>query len=243
MFSYISCGHGCFFSDLRDKAEYHSPNVPLGPMQVSMARAKYLIIGGWCDLWVKPEKRVQSVRVRGVISTFSWGPKFFYIFQCHRTNWKKQHFICSNLTLFIVPFFFLSFFLFSFSFFFFSFFFFFFFLISVYLRGATAPSPHKCRLWSEYQGRSQRRVDSICEGYQIRECTASEYQGRSWRRGCDVCMCGCTWPEVQDPKWEKLYTEGEAKERIIMGSRAPGYHGRSSSRRHEGTEFQERSQR
>ena len=33
------------------------------------------------------------------------------------------------------------------------------------------------------------RVDSICEGYQIRECTASEYQGQSRRRGCDVCMC------------------------------------------------------
>ena len=52
-----------FFSDLRGKAEYHSPNVPLGPMQVSMARAECLIIGGWCDLWLKPEKRVQGVRV------------------------------------------------------------------------------------------------------------------------------------------------------------------------------------
>ena len=51
------------FSDLRAKAEYHSPNVPLGPMQVSMARAECLIIGGRCDLWVKPEKRVQGVRV------------------------------------------------------------------------------------------------------------------------------------------------------------------------------------
>ena len=51
-------------------------------------------------------------------------------------NWKKQHFICSNLTLFIVPdlrscF---SFFLFSFSFFCF------FFIFSFFL-GATAPQP------------------------------------------------------------------------------------------------------
>ena len=71
------------------------------------------------------------VGARGVISTFSWGPNFFYIFQCHRTieKLKKQHFICSNLTLFIVPFFlsFFLFFLFSpFLFFLFSFFFSFF---------------------------------------------------------------------------------------------------------------------
>ena len=55
--------------------------------------------------------------LRGVISTFSWGANFFYIFQCHRTTEKfeKQHFIwCSNFTLFIVPFFFS---LFSFLFF------------------------------------------------------------------------------------------------------------------------------
>ena len=64
-----------------------------------------------------------------VISTFSWaGQIFFIIFQYHRTieNWKKKHFICSNLTLFIglVPFFlpfFFSFFLFCLFFFLFSF--------------------------------------------------------------------------------------------------------------------------
>ena len=59
---------------------------------------------------------------------FLGGPKFFFIFQCHRTIEnleKKQHFICSNLTLFIVPFFFSFFFLF-FSFFLFFFLFFFF---------------------------------------------------------------------------------------------------------------------
>ena len=55
---------------------------------------------------------------QGVTSTFSWGAKIC-IFQCHRITEKfeKQHFICSNFTLFIVPF--LSFFLFFFFFFFF----------------------------------------------------------------------------------------------------------------------------
>ena len=70
---------------------------------------------------------------------FFLGGQIFFIFQCHRTIEKleKQHFICSNLTLFIVPFFFfLSFSLFSFTFFFFlSFFLFFFFL------GGDAPPP------------------------------------------------------------------------------------------------------
>ena len=42
---------------------------------------------------------------RGVISTFSWGPKTFLFLNVPRLleNWKKLHFICSNLTLFIVP--------------------------------------------------------------------------------------------------------------------------------------------
>ena len=70
------------------------------------------------------------VCIRGVISTFSWGTiflKFVYATGLLK-NWKKQHFICSNSTLFIVPFFLFSlfslFFLFSFSSFFFLFFFF-----------------------------------------------------------------------------------------------------------------------
>ena len=73
--------------------------------------------------------------IRGVISTFSWGAKIFFIFQCHRTIEKleKQHFICSNLTLFIVPFFLFFSFISLFSFFL-SFFFFFSFSL-----GATAP--------------------------------------------------------------------------------------------------------
>ena len=58
--------------------------------------------------------------VRGVISNFSRGPNFFLFFNATGLlkNWKKQHFICSNLTLFIV----LSFFLFSPLFLFLSFF-------------------------------------------------------------------------------------------------------------------------
>ena len=60
---------------------------------------------------------------------FLWG-QFFYIFQCHRTIEKleKKHSICSNLTLFIVPFYLFSVF-FSFVFFCLFFFFFFFFLL------------------------------------------------------------------------------------------------------------------
>ena len=80
-----------------------------------------------CDIGttLPPRYRIYLVYYRGVISTFSWGTNFFFVF-FNATgllkNWKIQHFICSNLTLFIVPFF-LSFFSF-FSFFFFSSFFF-----------------------------------------------------------------------------------------------------------------------
>ena len=66
-----------------------------------------------------------------------WGPQIFYIFSMSPDYWKigkKQHFICSNLTLFIIPFF-LSFFS--------SFFLFFLFFLSFFLFpwGATAPQP------------------------------------------------------------------------------------------------------
>ena len=67
------------------------------------------------------------------------GPNFFLFFNATGLlkNWRKQHFICSNLTLFIVPFFlFFSFFLFSFSFFLF---FFFFFFLFPWGGGATPP--------------------------------------------------------------------------------------------------------
>ena len=78
---------------------------------------------------------------------FLGGPTFFYIFQCHRTIEKleKQHFICSNLTLFIVPFF-LFFLFFSLFFLFFLFFFLFFFFLFPW--GATAPQPPIWRLCS-----------------------------------------------------------------------------------------------
>ena len=78
-----------------------------------------------------------AIRHRGVISTFSWGPQiFFFFFNATGLlkNWKKHHFICSNLTLFIVPFFF-----FSLSFFL-SFF--------LFLWGRRPPSPLKWRPWS-----------------------------------------------------------------------------------------------
>ena len=81
--------------------------------------------------------RLPSLQIRGVISTFSWGPKFFSFFNATGLlkNWIKQHFICSNLTLFIVPFF-------LFFFFYLIFFSFFFFLFPW---GATAPQPPQMR--------------------------------------------------------------------------------------------------
>ena len=72
-------------------------------------------------------KRQQYVIWAGAsFQIFLGGPNFFKFFNATGLlkNWKKQHFICSNLTSFIVPFFlFLFFSLFS-SFFFFLFFFF-----------------------------------------------------------------------------------------------------------------------
>ena len=69
---------------------------------------------------------------------FFLGVKFFYLF-FNATgllkNWKKQHFLCSNLTLFIVPFFFLSFVL------LFSLFSSFFRLFFFFLGEGTAPQP------------------------------------------------------------------------------------------------------
>ena len=51
------------------------------------------------------------VNNRGVISTFSWRGQIFFNFSIPPDYWKiekKQHFICSNLTLFVVPFFLFS---------------------------------------------------------------------------------------------------------------------------------------
>ena len=76
---------------------------------------------------------------------FLGGAKLFFIFQCHRSIekiGKKQYFICSNLTLFIVPFFLFS--------SFFSFFLFFLFFLSFFFflfpwGGRRPPSPLKWR--------------------------------------------------------------------------------------------------
>ena len=68
---------------------------------------------------------------------FLRGQNFFGLLE----NWEKQHFICSNLTLFVFLSFFLSVSLLFFYFFLFSFFF-------LFLEGeATAPSPLKWRPW------------------------------------------------------------------------------------------------
>ena len=88
---------------------------------------------------------VQKINLSSVISTFSWGGQNLFLF-FNATGqlkiWKKQHFICCNLTLFIVPFF-LSFFFFIFSsfFLFFFFFFLFFFFLFPWGGGDGPPSP------------------------------------------------------------------------------------------------------
>ena len=89
-----------------------------------------------------------QLKPRGVISTFSCGPNFFLFSHCHRTIEKleKQHFICSNFTLFIVLFFLFLF----FSLFFLLFLsFFLFFLLFFFLGGwgRRSPSPLKWRPW------------------------------------------------------------------------------------------------
>ena len=85
---------------------------------------------------------IRNQHQQGRHFNFFLGP-IFYIFQCHQTieKMKKQHFICSNLTLFIVPFFLSLFFLFSL----FSFFFLFFLLFPWERR---LPSPLKWHLWA-----------------------------------------------------------------------------------------------
>ena len=97
---------------------------------------------------LRNQENQNKIATRGVISTFSWGQIFLKFFNATGLlkNLKKTcSLICSNLTLFIVPFF-LSFFFFSFllSFFFFSFFFTFFlsfFFFSFYLGEGRGDSP------------------------------------------------------------------------------------------------------
>ena len=75
--------------------------------------------------------------IQGRHFNFFLGAKIFLFFNATRLlkNWKKQHFICSNLTLFIVPFFPSSFFIFFFLFFFLLF------LLFFFLGGDSPPSP------------------------------------------------------------------------------------------------------
>ena len=92
-----------------------------------------VMLGRWSPERMRP---TDITIYQGRHFNFYLGGKNFFIFECHRTIEKlekKQHFICSNLTLFIVPFFLF------FSFFsLFSFFLLFFFFLG---GGATAPQP------------------------------------------------------------------------------------------------------
>ena len=106
------------------------------PVQVRIIGLQVIAWSSWLNrrLFVR-----DMLALRGVILTFSWGANFFKFFNATGLlqKWKKQHFICSNLTLFIDPFF--PFYLFSLFFIFFLFFFFFFFSFSLGGDGPPAP--------------------------------------------------------------------------------------------------------
>ena len=74
---------------------------------------------------------------------FLGGPIFYLFFNATGLlkNWKKQHFICSNLTLFIVSFFLFSLFSLFFLFLLFFFLFFLFFSFFFFLGGRRPPAP------------------------------------------------------------------------------------------------------
>ena len=86
---------------------------------------EWLNLHRWNEqLQLSMHSRLRGWQTGASFQLFLGGPKIFLVFNATGLlkNWKKQHFICSNLTLFIVPFnlssfflFFLSFFLFSFS--------------------------------------------------------------------------------------------------------------------------------
>ena len=94
---------------------------------------------------------------RGVILTFSWGQIFYLFFNATwlLKNWNNKHFICSNLTLFIVPFF-----LFSLFFSFFSLFFFFSFSLGGGGRRPPSPPPPNEASGSRASGWQMR--SSLC---------------------------------------------------------------------------------
>ena len=87
----------------------------------------------------------------------------------------------------------------------------------------------------EYQGWSQRRVNSIFEGYQIRECTAPEYRGRSRRRGVMTRYFGKIRKRGSKlwilDSWFRNTQVSRAKPKTECSCEAPGYHGRSFGRR------------
>ena len=124
---------------------------------------------------------------RGVISTFSWGLQFFLFVNATGLlkNWKKQHFICSNLTLFIVPFF-LPFFFSSFFLFFFLLCFSFFF--SFFSLGATAhqpPSNDAPVVWrSEWAKFSEIRAAFRCPSFLV----FFSFKSKLWRLN-EVSFC------------------------------------------------------
>ena len=94
------------------------------------------------------------------------GQKFFLFFNATGIlkNWKKQHFICSNLTLFIIPFFLFSSFFLFFLFFlsFLSFFFFFFFLGERRPPSPPQMTPLLQRIAMAYERRSRRQRPVTC---------------------------------------------------------------------------------
>ena len=104
---------------------------------------------------------------------FLGGPKIILFFNATELlkNWKKQHFICSNLTLFIVPFFI--------SFFFSSFFLFFLFFLSFFffLGGDGPPAPLKWRPWWDVTV-----VDTFAASYlQNTSVLAGRSQSMQWK--------------------------------------------------------------
>ena len=111
--------------------------------------------GGWVDPDVQTPlqisaKPLNSFLYRGGLQErhfnfFLGGQNFFKFFNATGLlkNWKKQHFICSNLTLCIVPYL-LSF---IFSFFLFFLFFFLFFLFFFSWGSDGPPAPLKWRPW------------------------------------------------------------------------------------------------
>ena len=122
----------------------------LRSMRPSLAKAiERIHLRQCCRLQAKPSRMVCYIlcivdylrRIQGRhFNFFLGGPKFFLFFNATGLlkNWKKQHFICSNLMLFIVPFFLFS--LFSLFFLFFLYFFLFFFFF-FFLGGDGPPSP------------------------------------------------------------------------------------------------------